>query len=159
MSKSASGGDVNGNSKDVANLIVRRLITYFEGNSEAIEDLMGVLQSRGIGAETIRGALEFLLSQTQLEVEELLPAQNSRDPMRRVLSQEERGALTAEAYGYLLGLTADGRLQGDQLEEILARLSEGEDRVDLEEIQELAWQVTLKRNEQESPHGPTRFVH
>jgi uncharacterized protein Smg (DUF494 family) len=150
---------VNSAHREVAHLILRRLIAYLEGDLEALEDLTEGLQSEGIAAETIREALELLLEQTEERTEELVPAQPAGDPRRRILSKEEREALTAEAYGYLVGLAADGSLEGDQLEWILARLGEGELPVDLEQIQELAWQVTIDAGEVEIDHVPIRFIH
>jgi uncharacterized protein Smg (DUF494 family) len=153
------GGDVNAAHREVAHLILRRLIAYLEGDIEALDDLIEGLQSEGIAADTIREALELLLEQTEERTEELVPAQSVGDPRRRVLSAEERESLTAEAYGYLVGLSADGRLRGDQLEQILAQLGENDLPVDLERIQELAWQVTIDAVEGEHDHVPIRFIH
>lgn len=145
--------------REVAHLILRRLIAYLEGDVEALDDLIEGLQSEGIAAETIREALELLLEQTEERTEELVPSQSAGDPRRRILSPDEREALTAEAYGYLVGLTADGSIRGDQLEKILARLGEGDLPVDLERIQELVWQVTIDAGEGEHDHVPIRFIH
>ena len=150
---------MNETHREIAQLILRRLMAYLEGDAEALDEMVDTLQSHGVEAETIRETIELLLGQTMTRIEELVPAQPGGDPRRRVLSPQEREALTAEAYGYLLGLTADGRLGAEQLEAILARLGDNEIPADVDQIQELAWQVALDGVEGEEDNGPIRFHH
>ena len=153
------GGELNHAHRELAHLIIRRLIEYFEGDSGAIDELVDELQNSGASADVIREALEMLLRESLPETEELVPPQKEGAPSQRVLSARERESMTAEAYGYLLGLVGDGRLRSEHLEDILGRLEQEEIPADLDRVQELAWQVTLESAENEGEHGPRRFVN
>ena len=145
--------------RDVALLLLDRLEAYLAGKAGALEELKEGLAAAGVGPDMVHAALAWLRAGATGEAEELVPAEAPGDPQRRVLSREERRVLPPAAFGFLLRLAADGRLQAEQMEAILARLGEHEFPVELEEVQELAWRVATGESggetESESDLGAT----
>jgi uncharacterized protein Smg (DUF494 family) len=129
------------NLRDVALLLLDRLEAFLGGEAGALEELKEGLAGAGVGPDLVHAALAWLRAGATGEPEEMVPAETPADPRRRVLSREERRVLPPEAFGFLLRLAADGRLEAEQLESILARLGEHEFPVELEDVQELAWRV------------------
>lgn len=142
--------------REVALLLLQALESSLAGRREALDELRESLAAEGVGEETVQGALAWLRVGVSGEAEELVPAVRAGELARRVLSLEERRLLSPEAYGFLLGLAADGRLADEQLESILARLGENELPLDLNDVQELAWRVTTGEPESETDLGPTQ---
>jgi uncharacterized protein Smg (DUF494 family) len=150
---------VNYTLRDVALLLLDRLEAYLGGEAGALEELKEGLAGAGVGPDMVHAALAWLRAGATGEPEELVAAETPADLRRRVLSREERRVLSPEAFGFLLRLAADGRLEAAQLESILARLGEHEFPVELEEVQELAWRVATGETggeaESESDLGAT----
>ncbi len=136
--------------RDVALLLLDRLEAYLAGDGNALDEVKEQLAAAGVTHETVQGAIAWLRAGVSGEPEELVPAERPSVLGGRVLSREERRVLSPEAFGFLLGLTVEGRLAGDQLEAILARLGEQDGPVGLADVQELAWQVATAGKESET---------
>jgi len=141
--------------RDIALFLLERIQAYYAGNEEALDELSAQLTMEGIGNDQIHGALAWLRAGVSGEAVELVPPE-SVDPARRVLTREERGWVSPDAFGFLLRLAAEGRLGGDQIESILAELGGSAEPVDLGTVQELAWRVASGNWESETDFGPTR---
>ncbi len=142
----------------VALAILQRLIAFHEGDAEALESLADLLQGNRVAGSAVREALGLLAEALESESPALLPRQTG-DPRYRVLTARERQTLTAEAQGFLIRLALDGRLGGEELEHVLARAQEQEETVDLAVLQEIVWQVTMGREDNELSYEADRFLH
>lgn len=125
--------------REVALLLVQRLHAQLAGDADALDDLRAELAAEGVTDETLAGALAWLRAGAAGETEELLPSSLPGGPSARVLSREESRLVSPDAFGYLLSLAAEGKLETEQLERILARLGESEWPLSLAEVQEMVW--------------------
>jgi len=148
-----AGGEVNKTIREVALLLVERLRAYLGGESSALDDLRVELLEEGVSEETIAGALAWLRAGAAGETEELVPSQVAGEPTARVLSREEQRLVSPDAFGYLLSLAAEGRLDAEQLERVLRRVGQGDWPVSLRELQDLVWREATGEPESESDLG------
>ena len=139
--------------REVALLLVERLRAYLGGESSALDDLRVELLEEGVSEETIAGALAWLRAGAAGETEELVPSQVAGEPTARVLSREEQRLVSPDAFGYLLSLAAEGRLDAEQLERVLRRVGQGDWPVSLRELQDLVWREATGEPESESDLG------
>jgi uncharacterized protein Smg (DUF494 family) len=144
---------VNKTIREVALLLVERLRAYLGGESSAFDDLRVELLEEGVSEETIAGALAWLRAGAAGETEELVPSQVAGEPTARVLSREEQRLVSPDAFGYLLSLAAEGRLDAEQLERVLRRVGQGDWPVSLRELQDLVWREATGEPESESDLG------
>ena len=139
--------------REVALLLVERLRAYLGGESSALDDLRVELLEEGVNEETMAGALAWLRAGAAGETEELVPSQVAGEPTARVLSREEQRLVSPDAFGYLLSLAAEGRLDAEQLERVLRRVGQGDWPVSLRELQDLVWREATGEPESESDLG------
>ena len=132
-------------------LVARHLDDFFEGDELALESLGAALEDGDFTADQVQSAILTLRS---LAGGRAAAAQAPGDPpgrqSQRVLSEQERGSLSPEAWGYLLDLKRRGSLDAGQVECVLDRLAaSGVRPVDVEMAHEMAVRVAL------SGAGPT----
>ena len=139
--------------RDVALVLVERLHAYLAGESDALDELRIELAQEGVSEETLAGAIAWLRAGAAGETEELVPSQTPGGSTARVLSREEQRLVSPGAFGYLLSLAAEGKLEGQQLERILARVGQSEGPVSLRELVELIWQEATGTSESEPDLG------
>jgi uncharacterized protein Smg (DUF494 family) len=139
--------------REVALLLVERLRAYLGGETSALDDLRVELLEDGVSEETIAGALSWLRAGAAGETEELVPSQAAGEPTARVLSREEQRLVSPDAFGYLLSLAAEGKLDGGQLERILRRVGQGDWPVSLRELQDIVWREATGEPESENDLG------
>src|SRR5262249_11459471 len=147
------GGSVNKTIREVALLLVESLRAYLGGETSALDDVRVELMEDGVSEETIAGALAWLRAGAAGETEELVPSQAAGEPTARVLSREEQRRVPPDAFGYLLSLAAEGRLDAEQLERVLRRVGQGDWPVSLRELQDLVWREATGEPESENDLG------
>jgi uncharacterized protein Smg (DUF494 family) len=105
-------------------LVARHLEEFFEGDEMALESLGAVLEDSEFTADQVQSAVLTLRSLAGIRA---AAAQSPADPpghsAQRVLSDQERGSLSPEAWGYLLDLRRRGSLDAGQFECVLDRLA------------------------------------
>ena len=75
------------------------------------------------------------------------------DPTARVLSGEEQQLVSPDAFGYLLSLAAEGRLDAEQIERIMRRVGQSEGPVSLRDVQDMVWREATGEPESETDLG------
>jgi len=126
-------------------LIARHLEDYCEGNELALESLGAALEDDTFTADQVQSAV---LTLRTLAGSRMAAATTPVDPpgrlSQRVLSEQERGSLSPEAWGYLLDLKRRGSLDAGQFECVLDRLAtSGVRPVDVGMAHEMAVRVAL----------------
>ncbi|HET9326499.1 MAG TPA: DUF494 family protein [Candidatus Eisenbacteria bacterium] len=105
-------------------VLARHLEDFFEGDELALESLGAALEDSEFTADQIQSAVLTLKS---LAGSRSAAAQAPADPpgrsAQRVLSDQERGSMSPEAWGYLLDLRRRGSLDAGQFECVLDRLA------------------------------------
>ncbi len=137
--------------------IADHLEAYLEGDDLAFETLGERLEESGLSGEDLQEALLALRSVSgEGGVPGLDVATSPGRESQRVLSSEERAALSPEAWGFLLDLRRRGSLDPGQFEQVLDTLSVcGIRPVDIETAREVAARVALRVDDTYSPHaGP-----
>jgi len=126
-------------------LLADRLEQYLDGDELAFETLGERLDEAGIGAEELQEAVFALRSMAgDLPVEETTHLGQPGAGAQRVLSAEERGALSPEAWGTLLGLRRHGSLSVRQFERVLEMLGgSGVRPIGVDLVLEIATRVAL----------------
>ena len=132
-------------------LVARHLDDFFEGDEMALEALGSALEDCEFTEDQVQSAVLTLRS---LAGARSTAAQTPVDPpgrlSQRVLSDQERGSLSPEAWGYLLDLRRRGSLDAGQFERVLDRLAtSGVRPVDVTMAHDVAVRVAL------SGGGPT----
>jgi len=163
----------------VLRLIASKLEEYLEGDDLALETLAEALEQEGASADDVHGAAMAVrgLAETGATAGWVGPASDAdaveEGPpgagapgrwAQRVLSAEERGWLTIEAWGYLIDLRSRGALDADQLERVLETLTSlGERPVAVERAREVAARVALEADGDtgwgDYPHGDQEVAH
>ena len=126
-------------------LVGRHLEEFFEGDELALESLGAALEDAEFTADQVQSAVLTLRS---LAGSRATAAQAPGDPpgrwSQRVLSEQERGSFSPEAWGYLLDLKRRGSLDAGQFECVLDRLAaSGVRPVDVETAHQMAVRVAL----------------
>lgn len=129
-------------------LVARHLEDFFEGDELALESLGAALEDSELTADQIQSAILTLRS---LAGTRTRAAQAPADPpgrsAQRVLSEQERGSLSPEAWGYLLDLKRRGSLDSGQFECVLDRLAaSGVRPIGVDMAHEVAVRVAFSEN-------------
>ena len=132
-------------------LLARQLEDYFQGDELAFESLGRLLEDGAFTEDEVQAAVLTLRSLTagnRLKAGSTVDAPGPDS--QRVLSDQERGSLSPEAWGYLLDLKRLGSLDAGQFERVLERLSaSGVRPVGVEMAHQVAMRVALARAGQE----------
>ena len=188
-----SARDLDGSGR-VLRLIARKLEDYLEGDDLALETLAEALEQVGATADDVHAAALAIRglagangmaawvgplaagdagrpAEAGAPLADATPATGAAAPAdapgrgaQRVLSAEERGTLTTEAWGYLIDLRSRGALDADQFERVLETLTSLDERpVAVERAHEVAARVALESDGDpgwgEYPHGDQEVAH
>jgi len=155
------------NTQQRASRILRRLAerleAYLGGDDLAFEALGERLDEEAFGPDDLQAAAWMLrsLSEPSLAAIELEgePGENAL----RILSPEERAAMSPEAWGYLLELRRRGSLDARQIERVLDRVTEfGEGPIDVAQAREIATRIALQADHLlagDTPNGEIEIIH
>ena len=144
-------------------LLAERLELYLEGDELAFETLGEALEDEGFGPDDLQAAAWLLRGLTESAGSAPSPGATPGKHAQRVLSAEERAALSPDAWGYLLDLQRRGSLDAGQVERVLDLLAESDVRpIDVELAREIATRVALlgeTSSAGEIPHGDIDVIH
>jgi len=152
----------------VLRLLARKLEEYLDGDEMALETLAEALEEADVTPDDVQMVVLGLRGLASSAVAGREPAETASLPLpreiQRVLSAEERGVLTTEAWGYLLDLRASGALDAHQLERVLEALTTYEERpVELARARDVAARVALEPQDGtipgDYPHGDQEVAH
>jgi len=152
----------------VLRLLARKLEEYLDGDEMALETLAEALEEADITPDDVQMVVLGLRGLASSAVAGREPVETASLPLpreiQRVLSAEERGVLTTEAWGYLLDLRASGALDAHQLERMLEALTTYEERpVELARARDVAARVALEPQDGtipgDYPHGDQEVAH
>jgi uncharacterized protein Smg (DUF494 family) len=152
----------------VLRLLARKLEEYLDGDEMALETLAEALEEADVTPDDVQMVVLGLRGLASSAVAGREPAETASLPLpreiQRVLSAEERGVLTTEAWGYLLDLRASGALDAHQLERVLEALTNYEERpVELARARDVAARVALEPQDGtipgDYPHGDQEVAH
>ena len=146
----------------VLRLLADRLDAYLEGDELAFETVGEWLEEARISGEDLQAAVLVLKSMAGDLPEEATELAAPAAVSHRVLSDEERGAMSPEAWGMLLGLRRKGALTPGQFERVLDMLGgSGVRPVDVDFALEIASRVALHGDspDTESSHGEADVSH
>jgi uncharacterized protein Smg (DUF494 family) len=126
-------------------LVARHLEDFFEGDELALEALGSALEDSEFTADQVQSTVLTLRSLAGIRsVAAQVPGDPPGHSSQRVLSEEERGSLSPEAWGYLLDLRRRGSLDPAQFERVLDRLAaSGVRPVDVTMAHDMAVRVAL----------------
>jgi uncharacterized protein Smg (DUF494 family) len=127
-------------------ILAAQLESFLDGEESALETLEEAFEAGGVGPDDLQSAIWVLRGLSGEEGQpDLDPATAPGRASHRVLSAEERAALSPEAWGFLLGLRRRGSLDPMQFERVLDRLSgTGVRPVDVDQAREMATRVVLQ---------------
>jgi len=149
-------------------LLARKLEEYLDGDEMALETLAEALEEADVTPDDVQMVVLGLRGLASSAVAGREPVETASLPLpreiQRVLSAEERGVLTTEAWGYLLDLRASGALDAHQLERVLEALTTYEERpVELARARDVAARVALEPQDGtipgDYPHGDQEVAH
>jgi len=149
-------------------LLARKLEEYLDGDEMALETLAEALEEGDVTPDDVQMVVLGLRGLASSAVAGREPVETASLPLpreiQRVLSAEERGVLTTEAWGYLLDLRASGALDAHQLERVLEALTTYEERpVELARARDVAARVALEPQDGtipgDYPHGDQEVAH
>jgi len=152
----------------VLRLLARKLEEYLDGDEMALETLAEALEEADVTPDDVQMVVLGLRGLASSAVAGREPVETASLPLpreiQRVLSAEERGVLTIEAWGYLLDLRASGALDAHQLERVLEALTTYEERpVELARARDVAARVALEPQDGtipgDYPHGDQEVAH
>ena len=152
----------------VLRLLAHKLEEYLDGDEMALETLAEALEEAEVTPDDVQMVVLGLRGLASSAVAGREPAETASLPLprgvQRVLSTEERGVLTTEAWGYLLDLRSSGALDAHQLERVLEALTTYEERpVELARARDVAARVALDRQDGTIPgdysHGDQEVAH
>jgi uncharacterized protein Smg (DUF494 family) len=158
-----SGRELDGTSR-LLRLVARKLEEYLDGDELAFETLGEALEQENASPDELQAAIMGIRGLAGVAPPGGWIAGFPGRHGQRVLSAEERGSLTTEAWGYLLGLRARGTLDADQFERVLDALTAfGERPVEVERAREVAARVALEVEDGpaqgEIAHGDQEVAH
>jgi len=147
----------------VLRLLADRLEAYLDGDELAFETVGEQLEEARISGEDLQAAILVLKSMAGDLPEEATELATPAPRSQRVLSVEERGSLSTEAWGTLLGLRRRGALSPGQFERVLEMLGgSGVKPVGVDFALEIASRVALHGDEgpdTETSHGEVDVSH
>jgi uncharacterized protein Smg (DUF494 family) len=134
-------------------LLARQLEAWLDGDELAFEGLGERLEEAGLDAQSLHEAAFALRALTGApELEGFEGAASPGPAAQRVLSSEERAALSPEAVSLLFALRRQGSLSAEQFEQVLAALSGASLRpVDVATAREVAMRVALRPEDGTDP--------
>lgn len=158
-----SGHDHDGAAR-VLRLLAQKLEEYLEGDDMALETLAEALEQEGTTPDDLQTAVLGIRGLAGAAAPTGWVAGVPDRHAQRVLSAEERDALTTEAWGYLLDLRANGSLDADQFERVLEALTTFDERpVEVERARDVAARVALEAQDGTVPgeftHGDQEVAH
>jgi len=143
--------------------LAERLEAYLNGDELAFEALAERLDEEAFGPDDLEAAIWLLrgIAEPAMAAVELEGAPG--DHTQRILSDEERAAMSPEAWGYLLDLRRRGSLDASQIERVLDHVTEsGEGPIDVAQAREIATRIAMQADRPiagESPHGEIEVIH
>jgi uncharacterized protein Smg (DUF494 family) len=143
--------------------LAERLEAYLAGDDMVFDTLGERLDEEGFGPDDLDAAIWMLrgLGEPGVAAIELDGVPGSH--AQRILSSEERAAVSPEAWGYLLELRRRGSLDASQIERVLDRVTEsGEGPIDVAQAREIATRIAMQADRPtagESPHGEVEIIH
>lgn len=141
----------------VLRLLARKLEEYLDGDDLAFETLGEAIEQEGLTPDDVQSAVLGIQGLAGLTPPTGWIAGLPGRHVQRVLSAEERGSLTPEAWGYLLEQRTRGTLDADQFERVLEVLTHSEERpVEVERAREVASRIAI---ESQDGTGPGEYVH
>lgn len=147
----------------VLRLLADCLDAYLEGDELAFETLGERLEEARISGDDLQAAMLVLRSMACVLPEEATELGTPAPRSQRVLSAEERGSLSPEAWGTLLGLRRKGALSPGQFERVLEMLGgSGVRPVGVDFALEIASRVALMGEQDpdtETSHGELDVSH
>ena len=158
-----SGREFDGTSR-ILRLVARKLEDYLDGDELALETLGEALEQENASPDELQAAIMGIRGLAGVAVPGGWNAGLPGWHGQRVLSAEERGSLTTEAWGYLIDLRASGTLDAHQFERVLEALTVfGERPVEVERAREVAARVALEVEDGAAPgeiaHGDQEVAH
>ena len=131
-------------------ILADRLDAWLDGDELAFEALGERLEESRLSEDEIRDAVLTLRALTETgEVPGLDGDATPGRDSQRILSTEERAALSPEAWGFLLALRRRGSLDPSQFEQVLDQLhGMGPRPVDVATVREVATRVALRVDEE-----------
>lgn len=145
-------------------LLADKLEDHLEGDELALETLSEAIEEEGFSGEDVASVTMALRSLAGASPPTGWVAGLPGRRAQRVMSQEERGFLSTEAWGYLLDLKAQGVLDAGQFERVLDGLAGiGVRPVGVDLAREIASRVALEVEDGtvpgESTHGDIESAH
>jgi uncharacterized protein Smg (DUF494 family) len=124
---------------EVLAVIVQQLRAALKGDSQALADLGEWLDSGDFDREAVQSAMQFLLQVVEPYTSGIYVEKGTRRKVNnRILDRAERALLSREAYGHLIQLRDQGKLDDLQLELILNQIvGTRSDPVDLDEVKRI----------------------
>jgi len=133
-------------------LLARQLEAWLDGDEMAFEALGERLEEAGLDDQSLHEAAFALRGLTGAPELEGFEGAAPGSAAQRVLSSEERAALSPEAVSFLFALRRQGSLSADQFEQVLAALSDASLRpVDVATAREVAIRVALNPEDGTDP--------
>ena len=127
-------------------MLAEHLEDFFDGNELALERLGGALEQGDFSGDELQAALLTLrsLAGERFGVPAVPLETRPGFQAQRVLSDQERGSLSPEAWGHLLDLRRRGTLNPEQFERVIDRLdNSGMRPVDVGTASEVALRIAL----------------
>ena len=145
-------------------LVAEHLEDYFDGNELALERLGGALEQGDFSGEEIQAAILTLrsLAGDRGGVPAMALDAGPGHHTQRVLSDQERGSFSPEAWGHLLDLRRRGTLNPEQFERVMDRLAHSGVRpVDVGTASEVALQIAMSSAGYafDAPIGESEVAH
>jgi len=135
-------------------LLAERLDRYVEGDETSLETLGESMELEGFSLDDVQAAAATLARFGGAARGEAAVADVPGEGALRILSPEERDALTTEAWGFLIDQRRRGALNAEQVEQILELIVESGVRpVDVEMARVMAAQVALDVGPSEGAEG------
>lgn len=143
--------------------LAERLEAYLGGDDLAFDALGERLEEESFGPDDLQAAAWILRGMIEAPLPAVELESAPGEHALRILSPEERAALSPEAWGYLLELRRRGSLDARQIERVLDRVTEsGAGEVDVAQAREIATRVALHAEDPlpgDSPHGEIEVIH
>jgi uncharacterized protein Smg (DUF494 family) len=124
---------------EVLSVIVEQLRAALRGDAQAMADLGEWLDSGDFDREAVQSALQFLLQVVEPYASGIYVEKGTRRKVNnRILDRAEGELLSREAYGHLIQLRDQGKLDDLQLELILNQIvGTRTDPVDLDQVKRI----------------------
>jgi uncharacterized protein Smg (DUF494 family) len=140
---------------EVLSVIVEQLRAALKGDTQAMADLGEWLDSGDFDRESVQSALQFLLQVVEPYASGIYVEKGTRRKVNnRILDRAEGALLSREAYGHLIQLRDQGKLDDLQLELVLNQIvGTRTDPVDLDQVKRIV-NVVLFHSPEGEGDGP-----